>query len=571
MRKKSKSVGSKICYAALFTVIFYIFSFGQGVEKKTVGVCNVATNLLPIEVESTSPKLSVAYPNLGEAFYAINKGKQKGDIVVEVCFDSNEPEEAVLNSNKISPADYTSLTIRPLKDNLTISATTGFNALVALNGTDYVTIDGDNPNSVGTNRNLTIRGWGGRSIICVRTHFVATRNYHDGANNNTLKNLNIFGYATPSYGIALGGFNPDSSGRDNDHNEIRNCAFRNVRTGIYSSGDEWGRYNIGTIITKNDLSATGDDRVTLVGIEAAYEDQAQITENIIGGLENGFGEIEMEAGIKLGVGKMTDTHFSTTTALGRLNVPGSVSNTLVARNTIKGIVGGKRQSVAGIFIVGFHEGVNRIENNFISGVIGDGIAPNLIAGIFVAGIEDSRFQIYNNSISMAGDRGSTGIHNPSFAATFIGTDVSIELINNIFSNTQTSDGGLNGKSYAIGYAVKTSLEKKLYADSLKSENNLFFTSGKSAGLFRISSFLRREGIDLDSLSEWQKASNNDASSLLANPLFINQVNDLHLQPKSPAQNAGKFIDKLVFDIDGNSRPTTKNLFDIGADETETIN
>ena len=120
MRKKTKSVSSKICYAGLFTVIFCIFLFGQDVEKKTVGVCNVATNLLPIEVESSSPKLSVAYPNLGEAFYAINKGKHQGEIVVEVCFDSNEPEEAVLNSNKISPADYTSLTIRPLKDNLTI-------------------------------------------------------------------------------------------------------------------------------------------------------------------------------------------------------------------------------------------------------------------------------------------------------------------------------------------------------------------------------------------------------------------------------------------------------------------
>ncbi|MCU0240153.1 MAG: hypothetical protein MUC29_11990 [Pyrinomonadaceae bacterium] len=561
----------KIVFYLFSLACFFEFTNAQNTEPTRIGICNVATNLKPIEVESTVPNRSIAYANLGEALYAINQGVHTGEINIEVCFDSKEPESAVLNSAEVSPANYSTLTIRPLKDNLTISSKTGFVALIALNGADNVIIDGDNPNSVGENRNLTLRGWGGRSIVAVQTRQYLTQTHltegsktrYDSANKNIIKNLHIYGQAIPSFGIAIGGFNPGSSGKQNNYNRIENCDFRNVRTGIFSSGDMYGQPNIGTIITKNELSSIGADRVRLVGIEAIYEDQLQITENNIGGLEAGFGEIEDQIGILLGGGRLTNTNFNTNsyTSLGFISEFASVSNTLVARNKINGIVAGERQSAAGIYLIGNKKGVNIIQNNVVTGVFGEGIKPNVITGIFVGGHEEAKIQVFNNSVSMTGERNSDEVLNPSFAISFVGEDISIELTNNIFYNSQISTNSNSGKNYAVGFATKTFEGLKTPFAFLNSNHNLFFINSEKGSLFRLDSLQKREGTDIESLNRWQKTSQNDTNSMSKEPLFINPINDLRLQEKSPARNAGIALPNVIDDILGNKRPKFIELAD----------
>ena len=108
----------------------------------------------------------------------------------------------------------------------------------------------------------------------------------NGARNNTLKNLVILGQsaATTKAGIALGGNTPGTPGTDNDGNRVENCAVRRAQFGIYSAGHDASNPNSGTVITRNDLAATGADAIGRGGIIVFLEDGIEITENRVGGL-----------------------------------------------------------------------------------------------------------------------------------------------------------------------------------------------------------------------------------------------------------------------------------------------
>ena len=74
--------------------------------------------------------------------------------------------------------------------------TTTGRGLIELNGADNVTIDGDNPNTPFTNRNLSIINTEANTVTytsCVR---IATSAAVTSADNNTVKNLILTGNAT---------------------------------------------------------------------------------------------------------------------------------------------------------------------------------------------------------------------------------------------------------------------------------------------------------------------------------------------------------------------------------------
>ena len=144
-----------------------------------------------------------SYLTLGDAFTAINAGTHQGNITVSVGLSSVEPGPAVLNSSGAGSASYTSVLIRPTNDAVTISgATATGRGLIELNGADNVTIDGDNPNTGGTNRNLTIQNTAANTITftsVVRIALAAT--VVTSADNDTIKNCNIIG-SSPGRNIA---------------------------------------------------------------------------------------------------------------------------------------------------------------------------------------------------------------------------------------------------------------------------------------------------------------------------------------------------------------------------------
>ena len=118
-----------------------------------------STSFAQVSVTATAGTLGpTPYTTVKLAFDAINAGTHQGAITIAVSANTTEgTTPATLNSNGAGSALYTSVSLRPSVDGVTISGNpaTGF-GVIQLNGADNVFIDGDNPNTGGINRNLTI-------------------------------------------------------------------------------------------------------------------------------------------------------------------------------------------------------------------------------------------------------------------------------------------------------------------------------------------------------------------------------------------------------------------------------
>ena len=140
-----------------------------------------------------------SYPTLKAAFDAINAGTHTGAITVAIGISTVEgTTPATLNSSGAGAASYTSVLIFPSADGISVSGNpvTGF-GVIQLKGADNVTIDGDNPNTGGTNRNLTVNNTTTTTVIansCIRIATAATN--VTSADNITIKNCILNGNVT---------------------------------------------------------------------------------------------------------------------------------------------------------------------------------------------------------------------------------------------------------------------------------------------------------------------------------------------------------------------------------------
>jgi NAD(P)-dependent dehydrogenase (short-subunit alcohol dehydrogenase family) len=131
------------------------------------------------------------------------------------------------------------------------------------------------------------------------------------------------------------------------------------------------------------------------------------------------------------------------------------------------------------------------------------------------------------------------------------------LITNIFVNARGNSGG-TGKHYAVVYGGSGGGS----AVGLTAGGNLFLASG-TAGVLGL------YGNDVITLSTWQSATGQDATSAVADPIFVNpngsaSTVDLHIAANSPANNAALALAAVTADFDGQSRSATTPA--IGADE-----
>jgi hypothetical protein len=166
----------------------------------TSGACPADVAGGPVNLQSTGGVTTpTPYPTLGTAFVAINAGTHTGAITIGICANVDEGvNPATLNSSGAGPALYTSVSIRPLAPGLSVvgSPATGF-GVIQLNGADNVTIDGDDANTPGINRDLTIANTAAASVaansvirIAVSTTGVTS------ADNDTIKNCILNGNVT---------------------------------------------------------------------------------------------------------------------------------------------------------------------------------------------------------------------------------------------------------------------------------------------------------------------------------------------------------------------------------------
>jgi hypothetical protein len=154
----------------------------------------------PVTVTATGGLLGPTdYPTLKAAFDAINAGTHRGDIAIDIVSSTTEGSTpATLNGSGADAASYTSVLIRPVNDGVSISGNPASGlGVVQLNGASNVTIDGDNPNTAGTNQDLTIQNTATNTTTytsVVRIALATSGNNY--ADSDTIENLNLVGNAT---------------------------------------------------------------------------------------------------------------------------------------------------------------------------------------------------------------------------------------------------------------------------------------------------------------------------------------------------------------------------------------
>ena len=488
--------------------------------------------------------------NPGGIFDQLNAAGATGNIVINITSDLTAETGAVA-LNEV--AGGFTVTIKPSGAARTISGTST-TAIIRLNDADGVTIDGsltggtagDTVGGDASLRNLTIQN----NSTSTSSAVVLIGSNTNGAQNNTVKNTNIIGNdpLTTIIGISIGGATPGSAGVDNDGNRVENCSLQKSVLGVYDAGASAANPNTTNVITKNEMAATTTNRLQRGAILVFNQDGAQITLNNIGGIS---GALNVDHyGIGAGIQDISTTAVTN----------GGITNTTISRNRINSVASTSSvgYSAFGIGIAGGTTGANTIANNMITGVTSPATSPDLVAGIFVASVTGSNTKVYFNSVSMTGDRSTTvATETPSYAIAYT-ADVAIELKDNIFYTTQTSTaGGANAKSYAIGTAATT------FAN-LDSNYNDFWSTGVNDGGFRSGSLTVSAGTDYATLAAWQTATSKDANSQENDPLFVSDLNDLHLQPTTPVENDGTPVAGITDDFDGNPRSATTP--EIGADE-----
>ena len=527
--------------------------------SELVGDTNSANNEISGTLNAVAP-LSGSYnvgtggaftslTNPGGIFEALNAAGATGNVVINITSDLSG-ENGTITLNEL--AGGLTVTIKPsgAARSITGSSTVG---IIRLNGADGVTIDGSlaggTPTGVGGTaslRNLTVQN---TNVTATAGAVIIIQQGPNSANNNTVKNVNVSGQDPTQtlIGIHVGGNLPGTAPTINNNNVVvDNCSFQKSFIAIFDDGVSAASQATGSAITHNDMSATGANRLRRAGIFLFNQNGIQVTDNLIAGI---VGDEAADAiGIIVGIQNVTTTAVTN----------GGISNALISRNKISvsstNTVG---FSAAGIAIAGDPAGPNTISNNMITGVSAPSTSPDLVAGIFVAGVVSSNTRLYHNSVSMTGDRGAVAGQIGSYGIAISGSNPTVELKNNVFYTTQTSGGGANAKSYAIGMQSTT-------FGALNSNFNDFFFSGANAAGFRTGS-LDATGTDFATLALWTGATTQDAASFSVDPLYVDPLTDLHLQPTSTMINAATGGTGVTVDIDGDMRPFGP-ASDIGADE-----
>jgi hypothetical protein len=518
-------------------------------SSATVSIVNAGSTVTGTINVGTGETIT-SLTNPGGIFDVINTGTVTGNVAINITSDLTD-ETGVVSLNEI-PGGFTVL-IKPSGEARTISGTsTTTNGLIPFNAADNVTIDGSL--SGGSDRSLTIT-----NLITTNAgggiYFASGAN---GAQNNTLKNLNVWGTSSTGslLGITIASSTFGGLGADLDNNRIENNDIRGAYYGIAVLGESAANKNTGTVITGNVFPATGTSGIGRIGIYVINDDGGQFTDNNIASVSSNTAVDNI--GIALGSQNMSLI----------APVPADVTNALVARNYIGVVNNPVTNSSVGIVMASGVTGTNTVVNNMVTGVIGNAdvtsaTVQDFVAGIYVIPRAGATQNIYHNSVSMTGDRGTTANQSPSYAIA-ISADQPINVVNNILVNSQTRTGatGGGGESYAIGF------EGPAANANLASNFNDLFVSGP-LGRIGITGDLTTaaqtttagSGTNHLTLANWQMATGEDASSISVDPLFVSTT-DLHLQMGSQAINAGTNVG-VTTDFDGDMRDA---MPDMGADE-----
>ena len=474
------ALGSKLIpfknLSALAVVLLLLFSGGANAQ---------------VTLTATAGTASGSFTTLKGAFDAINAGTHQGVIVISITANTTEgTTPATLNSTGAGSASYTSINIRPTSDGVSISGSPiqGF-GVIQLKGADNVTIDGDNPNTGGTNRNLTITNTAVNTTTYTSVIRISTVNVAAAlsADNITIKNCIITGSASSqnsslitsttgagnsTFGILVG-YRGGSSATDAptaqasvtgdlvasttvnnlmvDNNAINSCArgvaFIGNATTASSTGITIQNNLIGEQATTNSGAPPYTSPATTVytkGIYVQGTNAYSITGNTI---------------------KNILSYVSTT--INGIEVSSSGAGTgaaVVNSNSITGVVNNGSSSANGINLAGATWSSLNVNSNTITNIQA-GTSGASVNGITIASAPLTGSLIEKNRISFVYARSTSG-----FAATGInqaGTN-SLTIKNNmIWDLNAVGNNSTTGTTYGVrGIRLSAGTNHKVYHNTV---------------------------------------------------------------------------------------------------------
>jgi len=470
------------------------------------------------------------YPTLtGVAglFSAINSNGLSGNLTANILTSTTETGVNPLNSIAYGCSSNYTLTIKPATGVTAVLTGSSDSALIKLNGADYVTIDGSN--SGGTTRDLTISNTNvGTSSAII---WLGSASVTDGTTNNTIKNCILTGNASTttlaaiisSSGTALGA----AAETANANNTYQNNAISTCSYGIGVVGPAIGE-GITTISNNLIGSVTPANKIGFRGLFISNQTNVAVSNNTIFGI----------------------TTSGTSTASGII-VVGATSGGKISNNNISDVkntnAGGYGSN--GILLTASTTASNlTVSNNMVYDIASygytfDGAADNGY-GIVIDG--GGGYAIYYNTVSMNTSQTVDGLPAAFNVTSNVTTSNSLNVRNNIFSNTETMG--------TERFSIICNAPNAVFTDINYNDYNA--GTAPDLGYF---------GSNAITLSALQTATGKDANSISVAPVFTS-VTDLHLIVGSNCgiDHRGTPITGITTDIDGDVRDISNP--DIGADE-----
>ncbi len=496
------------------------------------------------------------YTTLTAAVAAYNSSCLTGAVTFSLLDASYAGETYPITINNNPDASSTNtLTIKPTQAATTFSGTSA-SALIVLNGADYVIIDGSTGATANTvcpivsaSRNLTFTNTNTSTTSAVIWLQTAATGVGTSATNNTIKNCTIVGSGVSQtlFGIGSGSatISLSSLGTSNNNNVFENNNISATQYGIYSQGASAGSKNTGTIINQNLFNTSAGARG---GIMVGFENNVTISRNNISNISSSITDV---FGISCGFANV----MSITNTAGN-----EVTNASILYNTIGSVVQTSTSSAFGIGVSAATSGTTLIANNMIYGVSSNGTGGDFGGGIVLGGGTGSTTNVHYNTVSMQGTiSGATAATQASacFAITN-STGPTVDVKNNIFSNTQLGNTSATVKFMAIGLTQTT-------FSGFTSNNNDLYAAGAGPGTYQVGiTGGLVSGTVRTTLANWQGATSTDAASVNVLPNFTSTT-DLHLvNSTNGSLNASGAVLSTTTDFDCATRDVSTP--DIGADE-----
>ena len=491
------------------------------------------------------------YPTLTAAVAAYNNSCLVGDITFALTDASyTSPAETfpiVINANPDASASR-KLTIVPATGvTATITGATLTNeALIKLNGADYVTIAGSLSST--TTRNLTINN--SSTAATTAAIQIASIGLNAGATNNVIRNLNISNGSSTvnNYGIAIGGA-IGTAGANNDNVSLLNNNITSVVVGIYAKGSNAFLPTVGSndnLLIQNNTITT-NTTVASLGISVANSINSSVTLNTL--------SVEQSAsGAPVGI-----------------SVDSGYVSSSVTRNRIVHVYCSNTGGYAGRGITigtGTATSDLTVANNMIYDVNGTnwstfgnsssmGIGVGVIAASATLTTVAGQVRLYNNSINMYGPlTPGTSVTAHITSALWVGASATdLDVRNNIFSNSMTGQHAAQ-KNYSI-YVEGTG------SPFTTINNNDYYVENTTFPASAILGYINAGTVSTMAL--WRTATSQDVNSFRSLPQFTSNTN-LNISTTIPTriESSGTPIAGITTDIEGDARNVTTP--DVGADE-----